>query len=151
MASPVVAQHTESLAVTTTLCCRSSAFIFKYRMPKSSDSFDWKESLQNMARDMVHLHSILHWNLDTSTVQVNLVMCKEPAHESLYFNGSHSVGHMQAHWTQNHMQLQSSIPQLDALEINGITNLILFQRVEILLLQFLLAGWQGQVGLLKQQ
>lgn len=58
---------------------------------------------------------------------------------------------MQAHWTQNHMHLQSSISQLDALEISDITDLILFQGMEILLLQFLLAGWPGQVGLLKQQ
>lgn len=58
---------------------------------------------------------------------------------------------MQAPWTQNHTQLQSSISQLDALDISGITNLILFQRLEILLLQFLLAGWPEQVGLLKQQ
>lgn len=48
-------------------------------------------------------------------------------------------------------QLQSSISQLDALEISGMNDLILFQGAEILLLQFLLAGWPGQMGLLKQQ
>lgn len=58
---------------------------------------------------------------------------------------------MQAHWTQKHMQLQSSISQLDALEISDVTELILFQGAEILLLQCLLAHWPGQVGLLEQQ
>lgn len=49
------------------------------------------------------------------------------------------------------MQLQSSISQLDALEISDVTELILFQGAEILLLQLLLARGPGQVGLLKQQ
>lgn len=57
----------------------------------------------------------------------------------------------QARWTQNHKQLQASICQLVPLEISGTTDLTLFQGVEIRLLQFLLAGWPQQVGLLKQQ
>ena len=38
---------------------------------------------------------------------------------------------MQAHWTEKHMELHSSISELDAVEISVITELILFQGLEL--------------------